>query len=119
MPQAGGYRTRRGGAESSLESYERLREDFYGRGSYDFGEAALNQLGYRALQEGHHDVAIRIFQLNVQHFPESGNVYDSLAEAYMNNDQNKLALENYRKALALNPNNSNAAQQIEVLESKQ
>ena len=59
--------------------------------------------------------AIAIFKLNTEFYPESGNCYDSLAEAFMNIGDNKQAIINYKKALELNPNNQNAALQLEKL----
>src|SRR5215203_1623781 len=70
-----------------------------------FGEAAMNALGYRFVKEKRVPEAIEIFRLNTEAYPQSANTYDSLAEAYMINGQNKLAVENYRKALTLLPNN--------------
>ncbi len=46
--------------------------------------------------------------LNVAAFPESFNAYDSLGEAYMMAGNKKLAIENLKKSLALNPGNSHA-----------
>ncbi len=83
---------------------------------YDFGENSLNMLGYFLLGKEKIDDAIKIFQLNVEQFPESFNVYDSLGEAYMNNDDKKLAIKNYKKSLKLNPDNSNATEMLKKIE---
>ena len=64
-------------------------------------ENTINLLGYNYLQAGEILEAIKVFQENVSRFPSSANVYDSLGEAYENNDQLKLAKENYRKAYKL------------------
>lgn len=45
----------------------------------------------------------------------SFNVYDSLAEAYMRNNQNDLAIDNLKKSLQLNPKNENAMKMLEKL----
>jgi len=39
--------------------------------------------GYKYLKQDKVDVAIKIFMLNVDLFPNSSNAYDSLGEAYM------------------------------------
>ena len=62
------------------------------------------------------DGALKVFLLNVELFPESSNVYDSLAEAYMNRGETRLAIQYYEKSLELNPNNTNAVQQLETLQ---
>jgi tetratricopeptide (TPR) repeat protein len=52
--------------------------------------------------------AIEIFKLNVEAYPESGNVYDSLAEAYMNDGNEELAIKFYLESLEKDPSNDNA-----------
>jgi tetratricopeptide (TPR) repeat protein len=86
--------------------------------NYVFDENALNQLGYRLLQEKRNSDAIAIFKLNVEEYPKSGNTYDSLAEAYMNDGQKQLAIDNYRKSLELDPKNQNAVNKLKELEQK-
>ena len=103
------------GAEAMFALYGTLHEQFYGRGSYDFGQGALNQFGYEFLSKGGVKTAIEIFKLNVEMYPESGNAYDSLAEAYMANEQNDLAIEFYEKALEKNPDNEGAREKLEQL----
>ncbi len=43
-------------------------------------------------------MAIETFTNNVERFPESANVYDSLGDAYYTAGQSDLALENYQQA---------------------
>ncbi len=85
---------------------------------YDFSEVWLNYLGYRLLDEYRREEAAALFWLNAQAFPGSFNVWDSLAEALALTGRKKEALENYRKSLALNPNNENAKAQIARLEKE-
>jgi tetratricopeptide (TPR) repeat protein len=59
--------------------------------------------------------AIALFKINVEFYPKSSNVYDSLAEAYMTNGDKDLAIENYKKSLELNPQNSNAREMLKKL----
>lgn len=66
-------------------------------------EQQLNAYGYELLAQGNAAGAIRIFNENVKRYPDSWNVYDSLAEAYERSGANKSALEYYRKALAKAP----------------
>ena len=81
----------------------------------DFSERCINQLGYALLNHGRNDVAVVIFEMNTQRFPQSSNAWDSLAEAHMVGGRRELAIENYRKALELNPNNRNAADMLKKL----
>lgn len=77
-------------------------------------EAGLNRLGYEFLPADP-DTAIAIFSLNVELHPESGNVYDSLGEAYMIAGQREQAIENYRRSLELDPDNENAKEKLQEL----
>ena len=80
-------------------------------------EQILNTLGYQVMREGNLIDAMKIFELNTKLFPISSNVYDSLAEAYMNNGDKSLAIEFYNRSLELNPNNTNAIKMIDQLHS--
>lgn len=103
----------RKGIDAAVELYRNLQstksED------YDFSELQLNRLGYDLLQKGKVQQAITIFQLNVEFFPNSSNVYDSLGEAYLANGEKENARKNYQKSLELNPHNTNAAEILKKL----
>ena len=104
------------GADAAVAQYRELkRSNPHG---YDFDERALNQLGYMLLEKGRNADAIVIFKLNVEEYPKSGNVYDSLAEAYAKDGQKQQAIANYRKSLELDPKNQNAADKLKELEQK-
>ena len=81
-------------------------------------EGGVNQLGYQLLRNNRIPDAIKIFKLNVELYPESSNVYDSLGEAYMKNGDKELAIKNYEKSLELNPDNDNAIQMLKRLREK-
>lgn len=59
--------------------------------------------------------AIFYFKLNVEFYPKSWNVYDSLAEAYAATGEKELAVANYKKSLELNPANASAAEALKKL----
>lgn len=86
--------------------------------AYDLSEQQLNVLGYRLMQQGKLKEAIRVLQLNVEAYPQSGNVYDSLGEAYMKNGDQELAIENYEKSLKLDAGNANAVEMLKKLKSR-
>lgn len=81
-------------------------------------ENSLNALAYNYLSGGDVIAAIKVFQLNVEAFPKSANVYDSLGEAYYLNKQYSLALQQYKKSLELDPGNENAKNKIDELMHK-
>ena len=51
----------------------------------------------------------------MQKYPQSANVYDSLGEAYFVNGDLELAMENYKKALVLDPASKNAKHMISII----
>jgi tetratricopeptide (TPR) repeat protein len=104
------------GVDAVIAQYHELKRS--NPNGYDFNEFALNQLGYMLLQQNRNSDAIAIFKLNVEEYPKSGNVYDSLAEAYAKDGQKQLAIENYHKSLELDPKNQNAVDKLKELEQK-
>jgi len=78
-------------------------------------EFVLNLLGYKYLQAGKEDDAIKIFQKNVLAFPNSSNVYDSLGEAYADAGKKDLAIQNYENSVKLDPNNQNGKDWLKKL----
>ena len=81
-------------------------------------EIDLNTAGYSLLNQNKIKDAIDIFKKNVELYPKSSNVYDSLGEAYMKNGDKKLAIVNYKKSLELDPENENAKEMINKLLQK-
>lgn len=81
----------------------------------DISEGFINSTGYRLMGQNKLADAIRIFQLNVELYPRSWNVYDSLGEAYMNHGEKELAIQNYEKSLELNPQNEKGAATLQKL----
>ena len=45
--------------------------------------------------------ALELFKLNVKLFPEDGNLWDSLGEAYLKYDKKEEAIKSYTKAVEL------------------
>jgi imidazolonepropionase-like amidohydrolase len=84
-------------------------------GGYDFSENELNGLGYNLLRVKKMSDAIEIFKLSVEVYPQSYNTWDSLAEAYMKHGDKELAIQNYRKSLELNSENTNAIEKLKQL----
>jgi tetratricopeptide (TPR) repeat protein len=82
---------------------------------FKLDESAVNNWGYELMTDGHLPEAIDIFKLNVKNYPDSGNTYDSLGEAYMKSGQKQLAIDNYKKSLDKDPSNTNARQKLKEL----
>ena len=66
---------------------------------YEINNAAyLNTIGYNLMGQERYDEALKIFQLNLELYPEVANCYDSLAECFMNRNENEQAIKYYRIA---------------------
>ena len=105
--------------EKGVAEAAKVFKDAVSRGdkSVFFKENTVNALGYNYLQSGNIHDAIELFKINVLAYPDSWNVYDSLAEAYMINGDKELAIKNYKKSLELNPDNTNAKTKLTELEN--
>jgi uncharacterized membrane protein len=101
------------GIGHAVQQYHHLKAA--GSPAYNFDEAELNNLGYELLRAHKLKEAIRIFQLNVEAYPQSSNVYDSLGEAYMDDGNKTEAVADYQKSLQLNPKNGGAVKMLRKL----
>jgi predicted alpha/beta superfamily hydrolase len=92
-----------GDFKSLEEHYQKLSQKF--KYTVPVPENLINQMGYQSLFAGRSDEAIAIFKTNVERYPDSANVYDSLAEAYERGGQIELAAPLYEKAQMLGQKN--------------
>jgi tetratricopeptide (TPR) repeat protein len=101
------------GTQAAIKAYKEKRK--HHRDTYTFTEVEINRIGVQLLQMKETKAAIQVFRLNVELYPNSFNVYDSLGEAYMVNGDIQLAIDNYKKSLELNPRHKNAEEQLKKL----
>lgn len=93
-----------GGLKGADAHYKKLSEKFgY---SIPVPEQLINQMGYQYLFDNKPEDAIATFKANVERYPDSANVYDSLAEAYERGGRLDLADPLYEKATALSQQNN-------------
>jgi tetratricopeptide (TPR) repeat protein len=83
-----------------------------------FNEREFNRLGYRLIRDEEYENAIEVFKMNVVLYPESSNVYDSLADAYVRHGDSLQAFNNYNKALGYNSENKRAKQFVKAYNKK-
>lgn len=93
-----------GGLKGAEAHYKKLSEKF----GYPIPvpENLINQIGYQLLAGGKPEEAIATFKANVERYPDSANVYDSLAEAYERGGRIDLAEPLYEKAKVLGEQNN-------------
>jgi len=105
------------GIKTAIETFRKIKTE--PEAKYYFDEREFNVLGYQLMGSNQIKEAIEIFKLNVEAYPKSWNVYDSLGEAYMNDGQTKLAVQFYKKSLELNPDNTNAESMLKRIEKEE
>jgi tetratricopeptide (TPR) repeat protein len=101
------------GIEAMIAEFQRLK----GVADPDLfaGESDINAFGYSLLRRNQVKEAIEVFKLNVEAYPQSANAYDSLGEAYLVTGDKEKAIENYKRALALDPTMQSAKQALKRL----
>lgn len=63
------------GADSAVAAYRALRNRYYGRDAYDFGEPSLNIAAFRLGRAKRYDDAFTLLTLNEGFFPGSSGMY--------------------------------------------
>ncbi|KAA9357139.1 serine hydrolase [Larkinella humicola] len=100
--------------EKALQQFAQLKTDK----AYSLNEDEMNELGYDLMREGKMKEALAVFNLNVEAYPQSFNVYDSRGEAYLKNGDKELAIKDYTKSVELNPRNTNGLEVLKTLGEK-
>jgi len=103
-----------GDFEKGLEAYQTLMKT--DTNSPSINEYNLNMIGYRYLNEEKLKIAMDIFKVNTILYPNSSNTYDSYAEACMKIGELDESIENYKKSLSLDPQNTNAEEMIKKMQ---
>lgn len=103
------------GIETAVARFKELRPK---KSEYALSENEINNLGYEYLQAGKLQEAIAVFKLNVEAFPQSFNVYDSLGEAYAAAGEKELAIKNYERSIELNSKSESGIEALKKLRAK-
>ena len=90
-----------GKMDQAFDQYKKIKQT--NPEAVDLNEGELNNLGYQLLGTGNFDQAIAVFKLNTMEFPNSGNAFDSLGEAYKKAGKNTEAIACFKKSLSLFP----------------
>ena len=106
-----------GGVATAEEVFQDLLARREGAGPV-LDQNDINNLGYKLLEQKNLESAIYVFERNIVLFPTSANAYDSMAEALALAGRREQAIENYGKALALDPTNANARAKLKELEKR-
>lgn len=100
------------GIDAAALQYRQLREEFYSRATYDFGESNLLDLAGDLSREGDDYAAIEWLRLNLAFFPESGATLAHLAGALHDIGAKVEAKMRIAEALAIDPDNRSVRRQM-------
>ena len=103
------------GIETALGHYQTLKQNYLERGSYDFSERSLRNFGDELLEKKDFAGAIRVFNLNSSIFPKSATVWNSLANAHLQNGEKKKARQYYETSFKRDPTNEEAKENLKKL----
>ena len=95
------------GLTASYRDYKATHPDHW-----QTSEADVNRIGYECLNDKNYELAIAVFTLNTESYPQSANCYDSLAEAYLKSGDRAKAIEFYQNALEVDPRFANSMQML-------
>lgn len=104
------------GADNAVAKYRALREQFYGRAAYDFGEMSLvevaSDLGRKPDQRRD---ALRMLQLNLEFYPKSAVTYTGLGSGSLQLGDTAAAIASFQRALDIDPDSPMAKRMLGVL----
>jgi len=104
------------GIEQSIQAYKEWQKQH--PASRLLSPNALNNAGYAALAKKDYQAAVNYQSVYTILYPDDANAFDSLAEAYMTKGDMLLAVDNYKKSIALNADNQNAKDMVKKLTAK-
>ena len=108
-----------GGVDSAEATYRALRQRYFGRSAYDFGETPLAEVAGDLRAQGKLADAVRLYVLNTTFLPASGFAQRQAAAWYLAAGDTAQAIAFYQKAIAINPNDRQAQQGLNTLKPRQ
>jgi len=106
------------GIDQGIKKFWDMKKEYRTIYRYVFEEWLIKSIGLSFLSRSKVEEALEIFKLNCQLYPESWDVYYTLAEAYMKNGNKLIAIQNYEKALKHNFHNSNIQKILNKLKNE-
>jgi hypothetical protein len=103
------------GPDSASRVYRALRERYYGRAAYDFGEPTLNVAAFRLARGGKYDEAFAILRLNEEQFPASSNLATFRGNISLLRGDTTAAIAAFREAVRRDSTNGEARGRLREL----
>ena len=103
------------GADSAIRVYRALRERYYGRDAYDFGESSLNIAAFRLGRASKFDAAFALLRLNEELFPASSGMYVFRGNLNLMRGDTAAAAAAFREAIRRDPANEEAKGRLRAI----
>ena len=103
------------GLDSASRAYRALRERYYGRAAYDFGEPTLDVAAFRLARAGKFVEAFAILKLNEEQFPTSSNLATFRGNINLMKGDTAAAIAAFREAVKRDSTNGEAAGRLRQL----
>ena len=100
------------GFDHLAEAYAAMKKE---KPDFKIGETPMYVWATELKDDGHLAEAIDVLKLQLQMYTDSSDAYESLGEAYQKSGEKQLAVENYKKALEKNQENSDAREKLAAL----
>ena len=108
------------GSSAALPKYKELREKYYGSGAYDFRPASLTSVAdWLAHERKDLDGGISVMKYSLELDPNVAESHAMLAHMMEEKGDKAAAIESFKKALELDPENPRVQQALKRLESGQ
>ncbi len=89
------------GTEAGLNQYKMLRTKFYGKGTFNFDDESLIELGNKLQDDKMSTQAILFLKLNTEFNPDSPLAYQGLSEGYILTEDYKNAVTNAEMVISI------------------
>jgi hypothetical protein len=103
------------GADSAVRAYRALRQRYYGRDAYDFGEPSLNIAAFRLGQVNRFEEAFALLRLNEEFFPRSSGMYVFRGNINLMRGDTAAAEAAFREALRRDSTNNEARGRLRAI----
>jgi tetratricopeptide (TPR) repeat protein len=103
------------GTDSAIKTYHALRDRYYGRDAYDFGEPSLNEAAFRLARAGKFDEALALLKLNEEQFPKTSSTYVFRGNVLLLRADTNAAADAFREAIRRDTTNFEARQRLRAI----
>ncbi len=103
------------GTDSAIRAYRALRQRYYGRDAFDFGEPSLNIAAFRLGQAKKFDEALALLGLNEEYYPASSGMYVSRGNINLMRGDTAAAEAAFREAIRRDSTNNEARGRLRAI----